>query len=43
MFTGLTASVLDLATWIQTASMAVPISQLSFISWFLFAVGGALW
>lgn len=39
---GLTASVLELATWIQTASMAVPISQLPLITWFLFAVGGAL-
>jgi hypothetical protein len=41
MLTGLTAPVLELATWLQTASMVVPVSQLSLISWFMFAVSGA--
>ena len=42
MLTGFTASALQLATWLQTASMVVPLSQLSLISWFMFAVTGAL-
>jgi hypothetical protein len=41
MLTGLTASALLLATWFQTASMVVPLSQLSLVSWFMFAVTGA--
>ena len=41
MLTGLTASALELATWFQTASLVVPISQLSLISWLMFAIGGA--
>jgi hypothetical protein len=40
MFTGLTASLLELATWLQTASMVVPVSQLSLVSWFMFVITG---
>jgi len=42
MFTDLTASFLELATWLQTASMVLPVSQLSIISWLMFAVSGTL-
>lgn len=42
MLTGPTASVLELATWLQTASLAIPMAQLSFVSWLMFVAGGAL-
>ena len=37
------ASVLgDLAWWLQSASQAVPISQLFLVTWAMFVVSGAL-
>jgi len=41
MLSRLSASILSLATWLQTASAAVPIYQLSLMAWFMFAIAGA--
>jgi hypothetical protein len=41
MLTDLTASLQELASWLQSAAVVVPISQLSFVSWLVFAASGS--
>ncbi len=39
---GLTATLRQLASWLQLASQAVPISQLSVMTWLIFAASGSV-
>ncbi len=41
MYTALAASLQQLASWLQSAAAVIPVSQLSIVSWLMFAVSGA--
>jgi hypothetical protein len=41
MYQGLASVLEDVATWLQSASQAVPISQLSIATWLVFVISGA--
>ena len=41
MHQGLTASLEEAATWLQAASQAVPVSQLSVVTWVVFLISGS--
>jgi hypothetical protein len=42
MLADLAATIQELASWVLSASMEFPVSQLSFLSWLMFAAAGAL-
>ncbi len=42
MYESLASTLSDLASWLQSASQAFPISQLSLMSWLAFVVSGSL-
>ncbi len=40
MYQGLTSALETVATWFQSASLAVPLSQLSVMTWVMFVISG---
>jgi len=42
MYRRLTPALEQVATWLQGASQAVPISQLSFMTWVMFVISGSI-